>query len=226
MSARVSVAARPSSSPGWAGVLLAMVALVVAMSGAAVALPGTNQVDAGDIRKSAVRSAEVKNESLKGKDVKEASLEQVPSAAQADEAANAAQAANAGTVGGTQVVRINRQLAPNTGPTPILQLGGLTLNASCATGAITNLDASTSKAANIFAYGTNDSGSAGLLDEENFSFAPGDPFDVDDAFNGANASAGQIVYGTADGSSTVTVELALDENGGSACVYLGVATGA
>jgi hypothetical protein len=38
-----------------------MVALVVALGGSAVALPGRNKVDAGDIRKAAVRAAEIQN---------------------------------------------------------------------------------------------------------------------------------------------------------------------
>ncbi len=50
---------------------VAMLALVLAMSGAAVALDGRNSVGAKDIRKNAVRSQEVKGKSLKGRDLRD-----------------------------------------------------------------------------------------------------------------------------------------------------------
>ncbi|HEV7847662.1 MAG TPA: hypothetical protein VGO83_15510 [Thermoleophilaceae bacterium] len=91
---------------------VAFVALLAALSGTAVALPGTGTVDSGDlkdgavktvdIRKSAVTGAKVKNNSLNGKDVRgitgrdikdnsltgdeisEGTLDKVPSAGDAD----------------------------------------------------------------------------------------------------------------------------------------------
>lgn len=108
---------------------VAFVALLAALSGTAIALPGKNTVDSGDIRKgsvkpsdiarNAVRGAKVKNNSLTGSDVKkvagadvtndsltgsdlnEGTLAKVPSAANADTAVNAA---NAGTVDGKNAV--------------------------------------------------------------------------------------------------------------------------
>jgi hypothetical protein len=91
---------------------VAFVALLAALSGTAVALPGTGSVDSGDlkdgavksvdIRKSAVTGAKVKNNSLNGKDIRgitgrdikdnsltgdeisEGTLDKVPSAGDAD----------------------------------------------------------------------------------------------------------------------------------------------
>lgn len=71
--------------------VIALVALFVALSGVAGALPGTNSVDSGDIKKNAVqssdisnkkgvKSADVVNEALTGTDINEATLGQVPSA--------------------------------------------------------------------------------------------------------------------------------------------------
>src|SRR4051794_9321112 len=88
---------------------IAFIALLAALSGTAVALPGKNSVDSGDIKngqvkgkdiaKNAVTGKKVKNSSLTGADVKddsltgadinESSLGQVPSAAQSSQAANA-----------------------------------------------------------------------------------------------------------------------------------------
>jgi hypothetical protein len=59
---------RPST--GAAGLVVGCVALIVALSGSAVGLPGINRVDSGDI----------KNNSVKGKDVAEPTLGTVPDA--------------------------------------------------------------------------------------------------------------------------------------------------
>jgi hypothetical protein len=94
---------------------VAFIALLAALSGTAVALPGKNTVDSGDIKKNAVkssdiakgavktadlannavRSAKVRNNTLTGNDINESTLGKVPSAASADNAANAANAGNA-----------------------------------------------------------------------------------------------------------------------------------
>jgi hypothetical protein len=99
---------------------VAFVALLAALSGTAVALPGKNTVDSGDLRKNsvkssdianravktadlannAVRSAKVRNNTLTGNDVNESTFGKVPSAANADTAANATNANNANALGG------------------------------------------------------------------------------------------------------------------------------
>jgi hypothetical protein len=110
-----------------AAMVVAFVALLAALSGTAVALPGRNTVDSGDIknnnvrgkdiRRSAVGSSDVKNEALTGGDINESTLGKVPSATSADNATNANNAANADSVGGTP-------------------LGGLLQVAGCQTGKV------------------------------------------------------------------------------------------
>jgi len=98
---------------------VAFVALLAGLSGTAVALPGKNTVDSGDIKRGAVRtsdikngavkSADIKNNSVRGRDIRsntvtgsdiaESSLGKVPSAATADTAANATNATKATTAG-------------------------------------------------------------------------------------------------------------------------------
>jgi hypothetical protein len=98
---------------------VAFVALLAALSGTAIALPGTNTVDSGDIingqvkkkdiRKNAVTGkkvkngslggADVKNDSLKGADINESTLSQVPSANSANTAGTANTANSAATAG-------------------------------------------------------------------------------------------------------------------------------
>jgi hypothetical protein len=67
--------------------IVAIVALVAALAGTAVALPGKNSVKGNDIAKNAVKSSDIANDKVKGVDVLESSLGQVPSAARADSAA-------------------------------------------------------------------------------------------------------------------------------------------
>jgi hypothetical protein len=99
---------------------VAFVALLAALSGTAVALPGKNSVDSGDIKNgqvkakdlapSSVTSAKVKNnaltgadvldDSLTGADIGESTLGKVPSASSADTANSAATATTAANATG------------------------------------------------------------------------------------------------------------------------------
>ena len=92
----------PSPSMG-----VAFVALLLALGGTAVALPGKNGVKSDDIAKNAVRSSDikssnvgssdVKNNALTGSDVDESKLGKVPSATSADTATTATSATTATT---------------------------------------------------------------------------------------------------------------------------------
>jgi hypothetical protein len=95
---------------------VAFVALLAALSGTAIALPGTGTVDSGDIKNSTIRSKDVRNNNLRGRDVRnrsltgtdvrddsltgadinESTLGQVPSANSANTANSANFATNAG----------------------------------------------------------------------------------------------------------------------------------
>ena len=108
---------------------VAFVALLAALSGTAVALPGKNTVDSGDIRNGQVRtkdirnnavttkkvknnnlrSNDIRNNTLTGNDINEGSLGQVPSA----NAANSANTANTATTATTATTANN--IAPPEG---------------------------------------------------------------------------------------------------------------
>jgi hypothetical protein len=136
---------------------LAFIALLAALSGSAIALPGKNTVDSADIKNGQVKGkdvgrnavtspkikngsasgADVRDNSLKGADIDESSLGQVPSANTAGSAgsANTANTANSATtaesVGGVSLRSFNYNV-DNDGPaTEILSFGGLTLTATC-----------------------------------------------------------------------------------------------
>lgn len=88
---------------------VAFVALLAALGGTAVALPGKNSVKKDDIAAGAVNSSDIKNSSVLGKDVRnntltgldvnEARLGKVPSAARADTAGSAGSANTANSAG-------------------------------------------------------------------------------------------------------------------------------
>ena len=113
---------------------VAFIALLAALSGTAVALPGKNTVDSGDIKKGAVKASDigrnavtrpkirngavnsqkVGDDSLTGADINESTLGQVPSANTATTATNATNAANADTLDG----RNSTDFLPSTGNAP------------------------------------------------------------------------------------------------------------
>jgi hypothetical protein len=65
---------------GAAGLTVAVIALFVALTGIAGALPGKKSVDKNDLKKNVVASKNVADDSLTGSDIKESTL-QIPAAA-------------------------------------------------------------------------------------------------------------------------------------------------
>jgi hypothetical protein len=59
---------------GLAALVVAVMALVMALTGIAGALPGKNKVDKNDLRKNVVKSKNVAPDALTGKDIKEGTL--------------------------------------------------------------------------------------------------------------------------------------------------------
>ena len=128
-------------SPAFA---LAFVALVAALSGSAIALPGKASVDSGDVKNNSIRtkdlrnndirSKDVRNNTLTGNDVNESKLGKVPSAGNADNAANAASAANAANaaaVGGFRIARVDAFTLTNEQAKEIFKEGPFTFTARC-----------------------------------------------------------------------------------------------
>lgn len=126
--------------------VVAFLALLAAIGGTAVALPGKNKVDRNDIRKNAVTGktiksnavtgAKVKNDSLRGTDILEPSLGTVPSANRAntansadrantantaDTATNASNAGEANTLDGLDSTQFPRAYALVTPTPPFLE---------------------------------------------------------------------------------------------------------
>src|SRR5512132_1462763 len=120
---------------------VAFIALVAALSGSALALPGTGTVNSGDIKNNSirskdlrnndVRSKDVRNDSLTGNDVNESTFGKVPSAGNADNATNAATAANAAAVGGYRIERVAPFTLTDGQTKEVLTVGPFTVPARC-----------------------------------------------------------------------------------------------
>ena len=111
-----------------AGLIVASIALVAALAGTAAALPGKNKIDKNDLgknvvraknlKKNAVTTRKIKAEAVTGAKVNEASLGQVPSAA------------DAAAVAGVRAVKINVSLADGASQALVAH-GPFTLTATC-----------------------------------------------------------------------------------------------
>ena len=186
-----------------------------------------NSVKAKQIAPNSVGRSEIKPGAVTGSEVNEATLGEVPSAANATNAQNATNAENAtnaqnaDTLGGNRVVEINYNVPESTGQQTILTLGGLEFAATCPAGANTNLIAGTTKAgSSVYVSGidsddANDTTPGREIDSGDFEDATFDPGDILDL--GANIGAGGLdsehgflAYFAPDGS-TVTAYFALDK---------------
>jgi hypothetical protein len=152
---RERISRRPSPA-----MAVAFLALLAALSGTAIALPGTATVDSGDLRNNSVRSKDVRNNNLRGGDVRngslrgtdvandsltgldvnESTLGTVPTAntANAANTANTANAANtagsatsADNFGGYSRVKIDQFSLGNAEARTLLTHGPFTLQATC-----------------------------------------------------------------------------------------------
>ena len=118
--------------------VVAFVALIAALSGSAIALPGKNKVDKNDIKKNAVGAKQIKknavagsearNNSLTGADINEATLGQVPSAGTAGSAASAG---SANSFGGMTATKIERFSLADNGTREVGTFGPFSLSATC-----------------------------------------------------------------------------------------------
>ena len=179
---------KPSGAMG-----VAFVALIAALSGTAVALPGTNTVDSGDIKNNSVRSKDLRNNDVRGKDIRtasvassdvrndsltgvdilESSLGKVPRAATADSATtatNATTAANAANLGGEPAGDYLNDIRMVTETSASDSTSPKTVTANCASGE------------EIVGGGANIEGGTApenivLQDSHPDQSNPGDPFD-------------------------------------------------
>ena len=224
------LAYRPSPS-----MIVALVALFVAMGGTTYAvtkLParsvGTSQLKANAVRtakikgrnvtrsriaRNAIDTTLVSPNALTGADIRESTLGTVKSAEKA------ATAGDAATVGGRTVQRFSFNAPEGTGPTLVLNTGGLALTARCDAGPAQSVTATSAVDNAIIHVHAAQSVGASTY-KANDDFDVGDMFDPLPASGGTNA-IGQIVYVRQDGG-TVTAEYLAQETP-AGCVFGGTA---
>ncbi len=149
---------------------VAFIALLAALGGTAVALPGGNSVKKDDIAAGAVNSSDIRNNTVLGRDVRtstlrgsdvgantitgsdvnEGSLGKVPSATSADNAGSAGNAStagfatsagNAGTTDGLSLAKIDYRAPSSSATTTVFEQGGLRIVAGCNAGGDLNVTA-------------------------------------------------------------------------------------
>jgi hypothetical protein len=108
---------RPSAS-----MVIACIALFAALTGGAYAALSKNSVKSKQVKNGALLGEDLKKDTLTGKQIKEAKLKQVPSAASASAA---------DSVGGMEVIHVEPFTLTNGGSQQILQSGAFTLTATC-----------------------------------------------------------------------------------------------
>jgi hypothetical protein len=187
--------ARRRPSPAMA---VAFVALLAAVSGTAVALPGRNTVDSGDLKRGAVKNVDIargavtgskvrnrtltgpklRANSVTGTQIDEASLGQVPSATSANSATTATNASNAANaekvngLGATKILLMDRSSGAVSEQT-IYNANGLILRGSCAAGLETIVADTTVPGGEISSVG-DDAGGGADFDVFDDDFNPGD----------------------------------------------------
>lgn len=206
---------------------VAFVALLAALSGTAVALPGVNIVDSGDVKNNSIRSndlrnndvrsgdirnssitgSDVRNDSLAGTDINESSLAKVPSAGTADSANTANSAASAASANRANsaadadtVVRSGGYTALTEGEsTTLISRGPLSVVAACAASA-------TSTVATTFIATTADGSVFSSWQDGSEGFGPATPETDRQVSSDTDAAGGGIIsdgwYVSADAPGT------------------------
>lgn len=216
---------------------VAFVALLVALTGTAVALPGSNSVTGGDIRNGAVTGrdirnnsvtdADVRNNSVRGRDIRDGSVtgrdvdESSLGAVARANTANTAQtagganfagfAANAGAVDGSSIANINFRAPEDAPDTIILNQGGLRLVANCLADDIEVVAVNTTSGiGSLYLDGVQET--TDNVDYEQFDqFEPGEPNSINIEYP-TDTDTNITVYFSAPGGGNVTAHMHYEEN--------------
>jgi hypothetical protein len=156
-----------------------------------------NEIRGFDIRNSTVRGIDVALNTLTGADIDESKLGKVPEATKADTAASAT-AADA--VGGVSTAKIAFSAPDGTGFTPILETGGLRLEAECAAGGQLTVRALTPETGSAISETVGTASAEG-----NFDVGDLQPIVLPVDANNPGVNGDLVFRGT--GGKTVSVEL-------------------
>lgn len=201
------------------------VALVTSSLALAVAVGGTGyaaaKIGTNDIKNDAITSTKIKNGAVNGNDVKESTLDKVPSAKNAD---SATFAGDADTVDGAHVVLVEHR-SGEVSEVPIGSLNGLTVRVSCTAGGSETLTATTvvdNAEISVNSFDASD-------DNGGIQNSISDDFDSGQVFTLVNAAAATdrqytLTYATPDGPS-VTAVLTTEDGAANLCWVSGYLIG-
>jgi hypothetical protein len=232
---------------------IAFVALLAALSGSAIALPGSNGVNSGDVKNNSLASKDIKNNSLTGKDLRngrvgsadvkndgltgtdinEGTLATVPSANVANSAAvaNQANAAGAGTIR-----KLNYRAVDDAAPATVFNEAGVSIVASCPGGTAT-LEATSGTSTGLARVTTanlsqsvdsaaDDDGTRVVEYEEVDTFESGDTIDMlpaDFGGDGTDSIQGSASF-VMSNNAVITIDYMSEEGANLAdCVLAGTA---
>ncbi len=228
---------------------VAFLALLAALAGTAVALPGRNSVGIDDMRSNsvgkaelrtgstgkaeilsrAVGAAEVINNSLGGDDINEGRLGTVPRANVANAAtfaglANSANSANsAGAVDGQSIAAINFRDTSAAADTPILNFNGLRIEITCP-GSDESIQLDTTQSDGEVSSISTDASNDDVSNAFDDDFDPGDDVDATEGGPGSDRIY-NVVYTAANGEVVTANFVTEDDVGTNDCVANGYATG-
>jgi hypothetical protein len=176
----------------------------------------SRNVTRSKIARNAIDSTLVQKDSLRGSDIVESSLGNVPSATKAT---------TADKLNGLAVQKFAFRAGTGTSTPNLVNLGGLALNAACNAGPALSVSATTTASgANIHSGGTWDAAASKTFYVEDDAFDVGDTFDpLANTPTGSSNLSGTLVYARQDGG-VVTVDFLAEETA-TGCVFAGSAIG-
>jgi hypothetical protein len=196
MRARLS---RPSPA-----LVVASLALLVALGGTAFAAPIRHfvaSIDGSNIKNHSIAGVKLKDNTVTGKQIKEASLGTVP------------HAANASAVGGYTVRKVFYAPTHNSAtPKTILHLGGLVLNATCSHGDLEVVMTSTSAHAHLASEMFNSAGGGNADGLHHSDFGPHSAFHFGESLGDGNAYGATSFTYTRTNGTIVNGQLSFDSS--------------
>jgi hypothetical protein len=173
-------------------------------------------VSRSKIARNAIDSTLVQKDSLRGSDIVESSLGNVPSATKAT---------TADQVNGLNIQKFAFRAGVGASTPNVVNVGGLALNAACNAGPALSVSATTTASgANIHSGGTWNPAASATFYVEDDAFDVGDTFDpLQNGVTGSTNLSGTLVYSRQDGG-TVTVDFLAEETA-TGCVFAGTAIG-
>jgi hypothetical protein len=177
--------------------ILSAIALFMSLGGVSYAV-GKATIGSPAVKDNSLRGKDIRNGTLRGPDVVESSLGTVPSAQKAQTADSAESAQKANSVDGMNLAKIDFAAPTNTATKDVLSIGGMTIQASCSAAGNIDVQARSDVQDAMIHVGVIKTGAAVAYSED-------DNFDVGQAVSltlpaGADNLQGTFTFAAPNGS--------------------------